>query len=259
MIGAGHRRVPEDLLERGVPTSGKKAWTPHGRLHPEKSKAAKDFVLFSGCKPEGDQPGAIDELVKGDREARGARPGASRRHRVGQTTMAQVIARTNRPALCWRQQNLAAAFTAVQAFSGQCGRIFVSYYVYYQPEAYVPRTGTYIEKKARSTSRSIAASCRDHALLERRRAHSRICLLHLWHWLGETYTARLYRETQEKIDQPAHRRYGRAAIQAHGWRFSRGTFRVRGDTIELSGPLRRPRLAHRLLWRLIERSPNSIP
>ncbi|HUY27488.1 MAG TPA: DEAD/DEAH box helicase family protein, partial [Candidatus Binataceae bacterium] len=107
------------------------------------------FRLVSSYKPEGDQPAAIEALV---RNLRQAIP-----HQVllgvtgsGKTfTMANVIARMNRPALVMAPNKTLAAqlyneFKSL--FPDNAVRYFVSYYDYYQPEAYVPSTDTFIEK-----------------------------------------------------------------------------------------------------------------
>jgi excinuclease ABC subunit B len=107
------------------------------------------FQLKSDYKPFGDQPQAIEELIKS--------LDAGNRHQIlhgvtgsGKTfTMANVIARTNRPALVIApNKTLAAQLCAEfrEFFPHNAVEYFVSYYDYYQPEAYVPRTDTYIEK-----------------------------------------------------------------------------------------------------------------
>ena len=109
------------------------------------------FRLISDFKPQGDQPQAIEKLTQGLQ--------CGRRHQVllgvtgsGKTfTMAHVIVRVNRPTLVIAPNKTLAA----QLYNEFCGlfpenavRYFVSYYDYYQPEAYLPSTDTYIEKDA---------------------------------------------------------------------------------------------------------------
>src|SRR3984893_1804113 len=142
----------KDLLERGDPNiREKKPWTPHRPPRPDKSEGGQRFRAVSEFEPEGDQPGAIDELVKGIE--------AQERDQVllgvtgsGKTfTMAQVIARTNRPALVLAPNKTLAAQLYGEFksfFPDNAVEYFVSYYDYYQPEAYVPRTDTYIEKES---------------------------------------------------------------------------------------------------------------
>ena len=107
------------------------------------------FRLVSEFQPQGDQPQAIEKLVKG--------LVAKRRHQVllgvtgsGKTfTMANVIARVNRPTLVIAPNKTLAAQLYEEfrtLFPDNAVRYFVSYYDYYQPEAYLPSTDTYIEK-----------------------------------------------------------------------------------------------------------------
>src|SRR5262249_45992487 len=107
--------------------------------------------IVSDLKPRGDQPAAIEELVKA--------VAAHERNQVllgvtgsGKTyTMAQVIARTGRPALVLAPNKTLAAQLYGEFksfFPNNAVEYFVSYYDYYQPEAYVPRTDTYIEKES---------------------------------------------------------------------------------------------------------------
>ena len=125
------------------------AFVPHRPARPEKSEGGRKFKLVSEYQPAGDQPTAIAELVKGIE--------ALERDQVllgvtgsGKTfTMAQVIEKTQRPALILApNKTLAAQLYAEfkQFFPENAVEYFVSYYDYYQPEAYIPRTDTYIEK-----------------------------------------------------------------------------------------------------------------
>ncbi|HEY1449225.1 MAG TPA: DEAD/DEAH box helicase family protein, partial [Caulobacteraceae bacterium] len=124
-------------------------WTPHRPARPEKSEGGRSFELVSDYAPAGDQPGAIGELVGGI--------GVGERDQVllgvtgsGKTfTMAKVIAETQRPALVLAHNKTLAAqlYAEFKAyFPHNAVEYFVSYYDYYQPEAYVARTDTYIEK-----------------------------------------------------------------------------------------------------------------
>src|SRR5262249_52860919 len=124
---------------------------PHRPPRPEKSEGGVRFNLVSEYEPKGDQPSAIAELVSG--------VNADERSQVllgvtgsGKTyTMAQVIAATQRPALALApNKTLAAQFCGefTGFFPDNAVEYFVSYYDYYQPEAYVPRTDTYIEKES---------------------------------------------------------------------------------------------------------------
>jgi excinuclease ABC subunit B len=231
----------KDLLERGDPNiREKKPWTPHRPPRPDKSEGGQRLRVVSEFEPEGDQPGAIDELVKGIE--------AQERDQVllgvtgsGKTfTMAQVIARTNRPALVLAPNKTLAAQLYGEFksfFPDNAVEYFVSYYDYYQPEAYVPRTDTYIEKESsinEQIDRMRHAATR--ALLERDDVII-VASVSCIYGIGsvETYTAMTFTvKLGEKIDQ-RQLIADMVALQYKrtGGDFSRGTFRVRGDTIEL--------------------------
>ncbi|MDO9295998.1 DEAD/DEAH box helicase family protein, partial [Bradyrhizobium sp.] len=126
-----------------------KIWTPHRPPRPEKSEGGVPFVIKSEYEPKGDQPTAIKELVEGI--ARNDRTqvllgvtGSGKTY-----TMAKVIEATQRPAIILAPNKTLAAQLYGEFksfFPDNAVEYFVSYYDYYQPEAYVPRTDTYIEK-----------------------------------------------------------------------------------------------------------------
>ena len=127
------------------------AYTPHRPERPEKSEGGIPFRIVSEFSPKGDQPEAIQELVAGISE--------QERDQVllgvtgsGKTfTMAKVIEKTQRPALILAPNKTLAAQLYGEFktfFPDNAVEYFVSYYDYYQPEAYVPRTDTYIEKES---------------------------------------------------------------------------------------------------------------
>ena len=124
-------------------------WKPHRPARPEKSEGGKRFKLVSDFQPAGDQPTAIADLVAGleGREQDQVLLGVTG---SGKTfTMAKVIEETQRPALILAPNKTLAAqlYSEFKAFfPDNAVEFFVSYYDYYQPEAYVPRTDTYIEK-----------------------------------------------------------------------------------------------------------------
>src|SRR4051812_38116407 len=144
----------ENLIREGRPEfrgdDGQlKVWTPHRPPRPEKSEGGVRFEIKSEYQPKGDQPTAIAELVEG----------IERNDRMqvllgvtgsGKTyTMAKVIEATQRPALILAPNKTLAAQLYGEFksfFPDNAVEYFVSYYDYYQPEAYVPRTDTYIEK-----------------------------------------------------------------------------------------------------------------
>ena len=129
------------------------AFVPHRPARPEKSEGGKRFKLVSEYSPAGDQPTAIADLTSGI----GPSPNTGERDLVllgvtgsGKTfTMAQVIEKLQRPALVLAPNKTLAAqlYSEMKNFFPENAvEYFVSYYDYYQPEAYIPRTDTYIEK-----------------------------------------------------------------------------------------------------------------
>ena len=216
------------------------AWSPHRPDRPDKSEGGITFELVSEYEPKGDQPKAIEALVAG--------VGEHERDQVllgvtgsGKTfTMAQVISRTNRPALVLAPNKTLAAQLYGEFksfFPNNAVEYFVSYYDYYQPEAYVPRTDTYIEKESsinEQIDRMRHAATR--SLLERDDVII-VASVSCIYGIGsvETYTAMTFTVRRgEKIDQRqlisdlVALQYKRSAGD-----FSRGVFRVRGDTVEL--------------------------
>ncbi len=229
------------LLELGDPNlRAKRPWVPHRPLRPEKSEGGIPFEIVCEFEPKGDQPAAIEALVAGISE--------HERDQVllgvtgsGKTfTMAQVIARTGRPALVLAPNKTLAAQLYGEFksfFPHNAVEYFVSYYDYYQPEAYVPRTDTYIEKESsinEQIDRMRHAATR--ALLERDDVII-IASVSCIYGIGsvETYTAMTFgMAVGERIDQ----RQLIADLVALQYKrslgdFARGLFRVRGDTIEL--------------------------
>src|SRR5579863_667020 len=139
----------ENLLREGRPEFRENPWTPHRPPRPDKSEGGRALVIKSDFEPKGDQPQAIEELVEG----------VQRHDRTqvllgvtgsGKTfTMAKVIEQTQRPALILAPNKTLAAQLYGEFknfFPDNAVEYFVSYYDYYQPEAYIPRTDTYIEK-----------------------------------------------------------------------------------------------------------------
>ncbi|MGE3645880.1 MAG: excinuclease ABC subunit UvrB, partial [Beijerinckiaceae bacterium] len=231
----------QELLEKGDPNfRAAKPWTPHRPERPEKSEGGIAFEIVSEYEPKGDQPQAIAELVAGVQQ--------HERDQVllgvtgsGKTfTMAQVIERTQRPALILAPNKTLAAQLYGEFksfFPNNAVEYFVSYYDYYQPEAYVPRTDTYIEKESsinEQIDRMRHAATR--SLLERDDVII-VASVSCIYGIGsvETYTAMTFSlKINEKIDQ----RQVIADLVAlqykrTGGDFSRGTFRVRGDTLEV--------------------------
>ncbi|ADZ69662.1 Helicase subunit of the DNA excision repair complex [Polymorphum gilvum SL003B-26A1] len=229
------------LIESGNPLhKNGDIWVPHRPERPAKSEGGVPIKLVSEYEPAGDQPTAIAELVGG------VESGEQTQVLLGVTgsgktyTMAQVIARTQRPALILAPNKTLAAQLYGEFksfFPDNAVEYFVSYYDYYQPEAYVPRTDTYIEKESsvnEQIDRMRHAATR--ALLERDDVII-VASVSCIYGIGsvETYTAMTFAlEVGERIDQ----RQLLADLVALQYKrndaaFQRGSFRVRGDTVEL--------------------------
>ena len=215
-------------------------WTPHRPPRPEKSEGGVRFEIRSDYEPKGDQPTAIAELVEGI--ARNDRTqvllgvtGSGKTY-----TMAKVIEATQRPALILAPNKTLAAQLYGEFrsfFPNNAVEYFVSYYDYYQPEAYVPRTDTYIEKDS-SINEQIdrMRHSATRALLERDDVII-VASVSCIYGIGsvETYTAMTFAlKKGERIDQ----RQLIADLVALQYKrtqadFARGTFRVRGDVIDI--------------------------
>jgi len=213
---------------------------PHRPERPEKSEGGVPFKLASEYQPAGDQPTAIAELVKG------INSGERDQVLLGVTgsgktfTMAKVIEATQRPALIMAPNKTLAAQLYGEFksfFPDNAVEYFVSYYDYYMPEAYVPRTDTYIEKESsinEQIDRMRHAATR--ALLERDDVII-VASVSCIYGIGsvETYSAMTFAiKRGERISQ----RQLLADLVALQYKrndvgFQRGSFRVRGDTIEL--------------------------
>ncbi len=215
------------------------------RARPEEARFApapadSPFVLTSGFEPRGDQPRAIDELLAGlERHDK---------HQVllgvtgsGKTfTIASVLARVNRPALVLAHNKTLAA-QLYQEFKGffpqNAVEYFVSYYDYYQPEAYVPQSDTYIEKESTINEEIDRMRLSATRSLFERRDVVIVASVSCIYGLGspEAYYGMLLfirqGETLDRRDLLAKlvdARYDRNDLD-----FKRGTFRVRGDVVEI--------------------------
>jgi len=233
-------RALEQLLREGRPELLGKPWMPHRPPRPEKTEGGQRFVIRSDFEPKGDQPQAIAELVEG----------VNRNDRTqvllgvtgsGKTfTMAKVIEATQRPALILAPNKTLAAQLYGEFrsfFPDNAVEYFVSYYDYYQPEAYVARTDTYIEKES-SINEQIdrMRHSATRALLERDDVII-VASVSCIYGIGsvETYSAMTFALKQgERINQRqliadlVALQYKRTQLD-----FSRGTFRVRGDVVEI--------------------------
>lgn len=198
------------------------------------------FELKSSYEPRGDQPRAINELVEG--------LGDGLKHQTllgvtgsGKTyTMAQVIQRVQRPALVLAHNKTLAAQLCSEFkefFPNNAVEYFVSYYDYYQPEAYIPHTDTYIEKDS-SVNDEIdklrhSATC---ALFERRDVII-VASVSCIYGLGdpEQYSTMVLslRRGKEYDRDAVLRRLVDIQYERNDVNFTRGTFRVRGDVVEI--------------------------
>jgi excinuclease ABC subunit B len=194
----------------------------------------------------GDQPTAIADLVAGIHENE-RRPGAARRHRLGQDLHhGQVIQETQRPAVILAPNKTLAAQLYGEFknfFPDNAVEYFVSYYDYYQPEAYVPRTDTFIEKES-SINEQIdrMRHSATRALLERDDVII-VASVSCIYGIGsvETYTAMTFElEVGERINQrQLAGRSGGAAVQAqrHGAFAARNLPRARRHGRDVPRPL----------------------
>ncbi len=214
---------------------------PYIQRRPElEGVTPRPFKLVSDYTPAGDQPEAIRQLIAGVE--------AGERDQVllgvtgsGKTfTMANVIASQGRPALVMApNKTLAAQLYAEMKgfFPENAVEYFVSYYDYYQPEAYVPRTDTFIEKDS-SINEQIdrMRHSATRALMERDDVII-VASVSCIYGIGplENYQAMTFRlHKGQKIDRSSLlRRFVEQQYKRNDNAFQRGTFRVRGDTIDL--------------------------
>jgi excinuclease ABC subunit B len=215
-------------------------FVPHRPQRPEKAEGGKRLRIVSGYEPAGDQPTAIAEIVDQMRQ------GEQTQVLLGVTgsgktfTMAKVIEELQRPALVLAPNKILAAQLYGEFksfFPDNAVEYFVSYYDYYQPEAYVPRSDTYIEKESsvneaidrmrHSATRSLLE--RDDVII----VASVSCL----YGIGsvETYSAMVFSlkkgETQDQRE--IIRKLVALQYKRNDQAFARGNFRVRGDNLEI--------------------------
>ena len=201
---------------------------------------SKGFELHSNYKPAGDQPNAIATLVDGLESGLAAQTPLGVTGSGKTFTMANVISEVQRPTLILAHNKTLAAQLygeMKEFFPNNAVEYFVSYYDYYQPEAYVPSTDTFIEKDA---------SINDHieqmrlsatkALMERRDVVI-VASVSAIYGLGdpESYMKMLLHLRQgDTMDQrDILRRLAELQYKRNDLAFERGTFRVRGDVIDI--------------------------
>ncbi len=215
-------------------------YVPHRPARPDKVEGGKRFELVSDYEPAGDQPTAIKELVST------ALDGERDQVLLGVTgsgktfTMAKVIDELQRPALILAPNKILAAQLYGEFksfFPNNAVEYFVSYYDYYQPEAYVPRSDTYIEKES-SVNEAIdrMRHSATRALLERDDViivASVSCL----YGIGsvETYSAMIFdlKKGQSVDNREIIRKLVALQYKRNDQAFARGNFRVRGDSLEI--------------------------
>ncbi len=203
----------------------------------------KKIRIVTEFEPRGDQPRAITELVRGIEEGK--------RHQVllgvtgsGKTfTIAKVIEAIQRPALVLAPNKTLAAQLYAEfknLFPDNAVEYFVSYYDYYQPEAYIPSTDTYIEKD--SSINDLIDKMRHaatHSLFERNDVII-VASVSCIYGLGspEAYSGMLVRLEQdmETDRQEVLRKLVEIQYERNDVDFHRGTFRVRGDVVEIFPP-----------------------
>lgn len=198
------------------------------------------FKLVSEYKPAGDQPEAIDALVKG------LDGGLKEQTLLGVTgsgktfTMANVIARVNRPTLVLAHNKILAAQLCTEFrefFPENAVEYFVSYYDYYQPEAYVPSTDSYIEKdssvndeidKLRHSATSALAERRDVIIVA-----SVSCIYSLGSPIDYRTMVISLRQGMEMSREVLLARLVGIQYERNDMNFIRNKFRVRGDVVEI--------------------------
>jgi excinuclease ABC subunit B len=205
-----------------------------------RNREERQFQLVSGFKPQGDQPQAIEKLVQG------LERGEKDQVLLGVTgsgktfTMANVIARVNKPTLVIAPNKTLAAQLYNEfreLFPDNAVRYFVSYYDYYQPEAYVPSTDTYIEKDS-SINDEIdkLRHSATKALLERSDTLI-VASVSCIYGLGSPeayFDLMVYLEEGGRVQRDQMlRKLVDIQYQRSDFDFHRGTFRVRGDIVEV--------------------------
>lgn len=198
------------------------------------------FQLVSDYEPQGDQPQAIEKLVQGinQRQKHQTLLGATG---TGKTfTMANVIAQVNKPTLVIAHNKTLAAQLCSELkeyFPHNAVEYFVSYYDYYQPEAYVPQTDTYIEKDASINDEIDKLRHSATSALYERQDVIIVASVSCIYGLGspEEYRDLLLslRVGMEKDRNEVLRRLVDIQYNRNDLNFTRGTFRVRGDVLEI--------------------------
>ncbi|QDJ12893.1 excinuclease ABC subunit B [Mergibacter septicus] len=204
------------------------------------NKTSKPFILHSEFKPSGDQPTAIEKIIENLND------GLAHQTLLGVTgsgktfTIANVIARLNRPAMIFAPNKTLAAqlYAEMKAFFPENAvEYFVSYYDYYQPEAYVPSSDTFIEKDASVNDQIEQMRLSATVSFLERRDTIVVTSVSAIYGLGdpESYLKMmLHLQTGEIIDQrKILSRLAELQYTRNDQAFQRGTFRVRGEVIDI--------------------------
>ena len=198
------------------------------------------FELVSQYKPTGDQPQAIEDLVKGFKEGNQCQTLLGVTGSGKTFTMANVIQQINKPTLVIaHNKTLAAQLYGEfkEFFPNNAVEYFVSYYDYYQPEAYVPSSDTYIAKDSSVNEEIDKLRLSATAALIERRDVIVIASVSCIYGLGEpenfeqmmvSLRPGMEKDRDEVLRQLIDIQYDRNDVD-----FKRGTFRVRGDTVEV--------------------------
>jgi excinuclease ABC subunit B len=199
-----------------------------------------DFKLVSEYRPQGDQPQAIEQLVRGINE------GADHQVLLGVTgsgktfTMAAVVERINRPVLVMAHNKTLAAQLYQEFksfFPHNAIEYFVSYYDYYQPEAYIPSTDTFIEKESTINEEIDRLRLSATRSLFERRDCIIVASVSCIYGLGDPdayYGMVAFVERGQQLSRTALlKKLVEIQYQRNDIAFERGTFRVRGDVVEI--------------------------
>ena len=234
------RKELAPVPEPGMSEGQLQEFVPHRPQRPEKTEGGIAFKFVSDFQPAGDQPQAIEELIAGinDDERDQVLLGVTG---SGKTyTMAQVINRLQRPALILAPNKTLAAQLYGEFkgfFPDNAVEYFVSYYDYYQPEAYVPRTDTYIEKESNINEQiDRMRHSATRALLERDDVII-VASVSCIYGIGsvESYsnmTLELSKGGEISRNQLLADLVA-LQYQRNDMAFARGDFRVRGDTVDI--------------------------
>ena len=199
-----------------------------------------NFILHSDYKPTGDQPKAIDELVRGFREGNQFETLKGVTGSGKTFTMANVIATLNKPTLIISHNKTLAGQLygeMKEFFPENAVEYFVSYYDYYQPEAYVPSTDTYIAKDSAINDEIDKLRLSATASLSERRDVIIVSSVSCIYGIGEPDDFQnmmvSLRPGQEIDRDEVIKRLINEQYNRNDMDFKRGTFRVRGDTLDI--------------------------